>query len=267
LLYAEADASARLAVYGTTLHVAFGAKLSTNSFGGRTCYLRSTNNGATWSEPVFIGENSAESDVQARQQIAAADGHVFVMWQRERPFAGGSLPTDRLGYNRSTNGGLTWLGPQLLPGETGTNRNHHQVWMAPGGGLHVAWCHGSPGDPSSPTGYKFSPNYGATWSASEIAISTSGGNLPHGIVADTNWVHIIAEPGAGTYARRPAPPSVPVFSSIRREGDNVVLEWEGLGVLQWAGDLSDEWQGVPAATSPLSMTIDSARRFYRIILR
>ncbi len=97
LLYAQADASARMAVDEVNVHVAFGAKLSTNSFGGRTMYMRSTNNGLSWEEPVFIGEISAESDVQARQQIAAADGRILAMWQRERPFAGGPLPSERLG--------------------------------------------------------------------------------------------------------------------------------------------------------------------------
>src|SRR6266496_5791381 len=57
-LFAEADGSARMAVEGTTVHVAFGAKLSSNSFGGRTYYMLSTNNGATWSQPILIGENS-----------------------------------------------------------------------------------------------------------------------------------------------------------------------------------------------------------------
>ena len=91
-LYAEADASARMGVDGTDVHVAFGAKLSANSFGGRTYYMRSTNNGTSWSQPFFMGENTPESDIQARQQIAAADGRVFSMWQRERPFLGGPFP-------------------------------------------------------------------------------------------------------------------------------------------------------------------------------
>lgn len=99
LLFREADGSARMAVDGTTVHVCFGAKLSPSSFGGRSTYMRSTDNGQTWSEPVFIGEANAESNVQARQQIAAADGRVFAIWQRESQVFGGPLPADRLGYN------------------------------------------------------------------------------------------------------------------------------------------------------------------------
>lgn len=267
-LYAEADGSARMAVEGSMVHVAFGVKLSTNSFGGRTSYMRSTNSGAIWSQPVFIGENSAESDVQARQQIVAVDGRVVAIWQRERPFAGGALPTKRLGHNRSEDGGATWTGLKLLPGDrippgdAGVVRDHHQVWIVPGGGLHVAWSHGPPGDPSSPMGYIYSADHGVTWGDAEIAINAPAGNLPYGIVADDNWVHIIAEPG--TYVRRRVPP---VFDSIRREGPSAILEWRGQGVLQASGDASGPWEDVPGATSPHPATIDSVKRFYRVTVR
>ena len=265
-LFAEADASARMAVDGTNVHISFGAKVFTNSFGGRTTYMRSTNNGASWGPPIFIGENTPESDVQARQQIAAADGRVFSMWQRERPSTGGALPTARLGYNRSTDSGTTWQGLELLPGDqilsTDTNviRDHHQIWMSPGGGLHIAWAHGPPGDPSTPMGYIFSPDYGARWTAPEIAISSYGGGVPDGIVADDNWVHLMAEPGI--YVRRRVPP---VFRSIRRNGSAVVLEWAGQATLQWSGSLTGPWAPFSGATSPQSVAIDSDQRFFRLV--
>lgn len=265
-LYAEADGSAKMAVDGTTVHVCFGAKLTPNSFGGRSTYIRSSDNGQTWSDPVFIGEVSAESKVQARQQIAAADGRVFAIWQREPIIFGGTLPQDRLGYNRSDDGGLTWTGPKLLPGDTGVNREHQQVWMLPGGALHVAWTHGSPDDPSSPAGYMSSLDYGTNWSRSEIAISTGdAANLPHGIVADTNWVHIIAQPGAGPYARRPAPRR-PEFTSIEQEVDRVFLRWDGQGTLQEAQAVTGPWNPISNALSPYTTDSQAPRRFFRISL-
>jgi hypothetical protein len=199
MLYANADASARLAVDGETLHIAFGDKLAPDSFGGRTTYLRSADNGSTWSSPVVLGEEGR----QARQQIVAADGQVFAIWQREALVQGDPLPADRLGYNRSTDGGRTWLGPDTLPQDAGVNREHQQTWLTPGGGLHLSWSHGSPSDPASSNGYMFSPDYGTTWLNREIAFDTpTAGNLPHNIIADEDWVHILAEPGAGTYVRR-----------------------------------------------------------------
>ena len=59
------------------------------------------------------------------------------------------------------------------------------------------------------------------------AISTmDAAHLPHGIVADTNWVHLIAEPGAGTYARRPAP-LWSEFTAFERRTNRVILKWSG----------------------------------------
>jgi hypothetical protein len=264
-LFTEADASARMAVDGANVHISFGAKVFTNSYGGRSTYMRSTNNGSTWSQPVFIGENTSESDVQARQQIAAAAGRVISVWQRERPSTGGALPTARLGYNRSIDSGSTWLGLKLLPGDqilaTDTNviRDHHQIWMTPGGGLHVAWAHGPPGDPSTPLGYIFSPDYGATWSAPEIAINAPSGSLPYGVVADANWVHILAEPGI--YVRRRVPP---VFGSIRRLGQTVILEWAGQGTLQQSMAPNGPWEDLSDAISPQTLAANAATRFFRI---
>ena len=157
--------------------------------------------------------------MQARQQIVATDGRVLAMWQRERPFAGGPLPTERLGYNRSIEAGIIWAGLKILPGDkilpsdTGIVRDHHQVWIVPGGGLHVAWAHGPPGEASTPMGYIFSPDYGATWSDREIAINSPAGSLPYGIAADENWVHIMAEPGV--YVHRRVPHKFSVRSDAR----------------------------------------------------
>jgi len=109
-------------------------------------------------------------------------------------------------------------------------------------------------------GYIFSPDYGATWSDPEIAINAPAGSLPYGIVPNENWVHIMAEPGV--YVRRRVPP---VFSSIRREGQMVILEWRGQGILQSSGDASGPWEDIPSATSPHPDMIDTLKRFYRLI--
>ena len=70
------------AVDGSTVHVAYTDV--PNSVGsGPTYYLRSTDNGASWSTPQMIGENTGSSSRQSRVQLAAADGRVFACWQRE----------------------------------------------------------------------------------------------------------------------------------------------------------------------------------------
>ena len=108
-------------------------------------------------------------------------------------------------------------------------------------------------------GYIFSPDYGATWTTPEIAITNYGGGVPDGIVADDNWVHLMAEPGI--YVRRRLRP---IFRSIRTQGQNVILEWTGQGTLQSSDNLAGPWTNLPSATSPLTLTNDAPQRFFRI---
>ena len=151
-------------------------------------------------------------------------------------------------------------GDIILATDTNVIRDHHQIWMIPGGGLHVAWTHGPPGDPSSPIGYVFSPDYGASWSEPEIAIRSAGGGVPNGIVADENWAHLMVEPGI--YVRRRVPP---VFRSIRRQGQAVIVEWMGSGTLQASGDVTGPWEDLEGAITPHTITNDVTKRFFRLI--
>jgi hypothetical protein len=108
-------------------------------------------------------------------------------------------------------------------------------------------------------GYIFSPNYGATWAAPEIAIPAPSGSIPNGIVADDNWVHILAEPGL--YLRRRVPP---VFRSIRRQDQTVIIEWVGQGTLQYSENPAGPWTNLPGASNPQTITNDAPQRFFRI---
>ena len=177
---------------------------------GPTWYRRSTDNGMTWSLPVSIGENTAQSSRQARVQLTAADGRVFASWQREPTMSGGTLPADRIGYNRSADDGQTWGTAQVLPGDTGVDRNHQHVWMASGGGVHFVWRHGDSGDSTpDPAGYMFSPDYGATWGPRIFAVDTTatlGSNHPWSIVANARAVHVLTGPsGAMQLSSKPIP--------------------------------------------------------------
>jgi len=72
--------------------------------------------------------------------------------------------------------------------------------------------------------------------------------------------HIIAEPAFtfGVVCR--------CFTSIRREGQTVVLEWRGQGILQSAAMLWSVAEYFECEQSHPDM-IDSVRRFYRVIVR
>ena len=115
--------------------------------------------------------------------------------------------------------------------------------------------------PPGSVGDIFSPDYGATWGRPEIAITSFGGGVPDGIVADDNWVHLLAEPGV--YVRRPVPP---VFRAIRRAGETVTLEWAGQGTLQDARQITGPWDSISNAGSPYLLTNGVPQRFFRISL-
>ena len=196
-----------VAVDGAFVHV--GYTDANGSVGaGPTLYIRSTDNGETWSKPVVIGENTASSSRQARVQLSATDGRVFACWQREPSVSGGKLPADRLGYNTSSDKGVTWGVARVLAEDSGVERNHQHIWMAPGGGVHIVWRHGDSGDNvADPAGYKYSPDYGAKWLPRVIAIDTTktvGANHPWAIVANGAAIHILTGPsGKMQYVRKP----------------------------------------------------------------
>lgn len=198
-----------VAVDGETVHITYTD--ANGSIGaGPTRYIRSIDHGATWSPPMMIGENTPSSSRQARVQLAAANGRVFACWQREPAMSGDALPPDRIGYNTSADGGLTWGDARVLPEDTGLDRNHQHVWMSSLGGVHILWRAGDSGDSApDPAGYTFSPDYGATWVPRVIAIDTTatlGANHPWAVVANDRAAHVLTGPnGAMQYAARLLP--------------------------------------------------------------
>jgi hypothetical protein len=62
----------------------------------------------------------------------------------------------------------------------------------------------------------------------------------------------------------PSSASAPVFTSLRIEAGQIVLEWQGAGRLQSAGEITGPWSDVLNAASPFRQATAGVARYFRI---
>ena len=58
--------------------------------------------------------------------------------------------------------------------------------------------------------------------------------------------------------------TAPEFTSIKVEGNNILLQWKGGGTLQRANRLTGTWLNVAGAKSPFAVVPSEPSRYYRI---
>lgn len=84
---------------------------------GRLYFARTSDGGRSWSQPRVLYQPPAGQAVLSSQPISLADGTVAVLFSREPPIDGPSLPpslrhgTSTVFVMRSRNGGATWSRP------------------------------------------------------------------------------------------------------------------------------------------------------------
>jgi hypothetical protein len=120
-------------------------------------FVRSTDRGATWSQPVTVTDDSAFGSHNFHALYAAPDGAVYASW------LDGRTGKSTVFMTRSTDGGRTWM-PNVRV-TTGEACPCCRTAMAsgPDGALYLAWRSVAPGNVREVVVAR-STDHGATWS-------------------------------------------------------------------------------------------------------
>lgn len=201
-----------IAAENGTVHIAYAAILpGVGTLGHRARYIRSTDNGATWGAPVDVSGGATQPQIRPRPRVV--DGRVIVLWEEPSDHnASEPYPNATRGQiraNRSLDNGATWQGPDDVTAVSGKYPNHPEIGVGPGPLVHVAYRLSADQAtlvPSDVIGYRLSTDYGATWSAEEIAIDVpSDDNHLYNAVATDSYVHLMVGGSSFYHARRTLP--------------------------------------------------------------
>lgn len=197
-----------IAAEGGTVHIAFAAILpNVGTLGGRARYMRSDDDGTTWTAPVDVGGGSGNPQIRPRPRVLG--GRVFVLWEEptnHNPV--GPFPNATRGQiraNRSLDGGRTWQGTFDVSAVTGRYPNHPEVAVGPSGMIHVAYRLSRSQallQPTDTVAYRLSRDFGATWEPEQVALAQSVESHPYNVVSTGDWVHLVAGGAAFYHARR-----------------------------------------------------------------
>jgi hypothetical protein len=99
----------------------------------------------------------------------------------------------------------------------------------------------------------------------EAALVAGGADGQFALIASGRFslVHGGFARGLARFGLTPAPPELRLY--IRREADQVVVDWLDAGRLEAAASPQGPWAEVPGATPPHRVTAESTSGFYRLI--
>lgn len=161
----------QIAAVGSSVYVVWQDDRNGRWSGNDILLNHSLDRGATWlSSEVRLDTDPAGTGNSVEPQIAVSGSSVYVVWQDGR-----SGSTD-IYFNRSTDGGATWLTSDLrldtdAPGAAASE--YPQIAVA-GSNVYVVWQDRRNGPSANSDIYvNYSTDGGATWSSQDVRINTS----------------------------------------------------------------------------------------------
>jgi hypothetical protein len=175
-----------LAASGNTVGIAWGDERDGN-YNGEVYLKRSSDGGQTWGPDTRL---TFRADTIDKEPCLAIVGNSWHLAWTQMDWA--NFHT-RAWYQRSTDGGASWLTPDPLTLDT-TSQNQPQV-AAVGPNVHVCWWDGRPGGYG--IWYHGSTDNGATWNTERYLADTTHGSDYPGIAAVVGNVHVVFRTWSG----------------------------------------------------------------------
>jgi hypothetical protein len=166
-----------IAVSNGTVHVVLVEHESVD-VGSDLYYMRSTDNGDTWSTPVQISDETDPTTTTAKPTIAVNGDNVYITWQDERA----SESDIEVIYRRSTDGGLTFEAQQNISRNSGESGEPHVTVDPSDGNVYIVWYDNSAPTPPAPALINQAPDA----VNDSLTVALNGGDLVNVLANDTD---------------------------------------------------------------------------------
>lgn len=160
----------QIAAVGSSVYVTW---TDTSKFAPNVFFHRSTDSGTTWPHPIVQLNTNPPGVRHAKvPQIAAVGSSVYVLWSDSRN-AGVTQFTEDVYFNRSADGGATWLSSdvRLDTDPAGSAWSSAPRIAASGSFVYATWYDGR--NVGFDIYFNVSPDGGATWRTADVRLNTN----------------------------------------------------------------------------------------------
>lgn len=187
-----------VAVDGKYIHLFYNDQVNNASLPPRLWYVRSTDNGVTWSSPVMLDDGTGVGNNRfMRLAVQVSGPYVHLLWSTTSN--GSGFLGDKLSYRRSDDYGATW-NAEINPfsGTTGTPGRPDMT--VEGRTIHIAWTdmrHGTTQNGGDPY-YGRSTDNGDTWGTeTRMIVSVANSTARVGLASSGDYLlYTYQDPGS-----------------------------------------------------------------------